>query len=243
MSPNFESLREQLLRAGVTPRRVQRYVVELREHLADLTARERAAGLDARQAAGRATALLGGEAELVRALLERTPARALATRAPWAVFAMLPVLVFVAVIFAIATTMMHLMWPMQGRTFAQLPENYRTLIELTGVVANYLLGALLAAACIVVALRQRLTSAWMWVGLSLIAVLSGAFGIHMHVFAADGPYMHKGGMVFSALGIVYSNEHPDFTATFGVALLRAAVLFAVAALAYRVGRLRLQPSA
>lgn len=38
----FEAVRERLLRAGVTPRYANRYVTELREHLADLTERERA---------------------------------------------------------------------------------------------------------------------------------------------------------------------------------------------------------
>jgi hypothetical protein len=42
MSLPFETVREQLLRARVTPRYANRYVTELREHLADLIERERA---------------------------------------------------------------------------------------------------------------------------------------------------------------------------------------------------------
>jgi hypothetical protein len=40
----FDELRERLLRAGVAPRHVRRYLRELSEHLADLRAEEERAG-------------------------------------------------------------------------------------------------------------------------------------------------------------------------------------------------------
>jgi hypothetical protein len=40
----FNELRERLLRAGVAPRHVRRYLKELADHLADLTAEEERAG-------------------------------------------------------------------------------------------------------------------------------------------------------------------------------------------------------
>ena len=57
MSQQFEHVREQLLRAGISPRHVRRYVIELREHLADLSARERDAGHDTPTATERARAV------------------------------------------------------------------------------------------------------------------------------------------------------------------------------------------
>lgn len=59
MSLPFEHVRVRLLRAGVPPRLVGRYIIELREHLADLTERECKAGLDATAASKRARELLG----------------------------------------------------------------------------------------------------------------------------------------------------------------------------------------
>jgi hypothetical protein len=44
MPKPFHQLRERLLRAGVAPRHVRRYLTELDEHLADLMAEEEAAG-------------------------------------------------------------------------------------------------------------------------------------------------------------------------------------------------------
>ena len=44
MAKQFNELRECLLRAGVAPRHVRRYLSELGDHLADLKAEERKAG-------------------------------------------------------------------------------------------------------------------------------------------------------------------------------------------------------
>jgi hypothetical protein len=41
----FNTIRENLLRGGVAPRHVRRYLAELDDHLADLTARETDAGV------------------------------------------------------------------------------------------------------------------------------------------------------------------------------------------------------
>ena len=89
MSLPLENVRDRLLRAGVAPRFAGRYVIELREHLADLTERERKAGLDAAAASERARELLGTDTQLTQAMIETAP-RTLAARAPWAVFGLLP---------------------------------------------------------------------------------------------------------------------------------------------------------
>lgn len=108
----FEAVREQPLRAGVAPRNATRYVTELREHLADLVDRERESGLDAEEAADRALALMGTDADLVRAMIAKGVPRSLAavvylhgranlaaTAGSWALHA--------GVLFAIAATAYH----------------------------------------------------------------------------------------------------------------------------------------
>jgi hypothetical protein len=47
----LHELRERLLRAGVAPRHVRRYLTELREHWADLTAEEEREGRNPAEAA------------------------------------------------------------------------------------------------------------------------------------------------------------------------------------------------
>jgi hypothetical protein len=237
----FETVREELLRAGIAPRHASRYVTELREHLADLTARERASGLGDRQAADRALTLMGTDAVLTQAMIDKGIPRSLAARAPWATFAMVPIVLFAAVLCVTALSMMHLLSPVAGLAPSDMSQSYVELIALVSFVVNYVVGPLLAAVCIAVALRQRLASRWMWVGLALIAVLSALLGFHMSVIAPEGG--HRGGAVFSLAGIVYRHGRANVGATLGVAGLHAAVLFVVAAAAYRVLWKRLIPAA
>lgn len=231
----FENVREQLLRAGIAPRHARRYVTELREHLADLVAQERAAGLDQAAAEQRARSLLGSDAQLAQTML-RTARRSLAARAPWSVFAVLPVALLVLAILLTGAVMMQMLMPVRGLAPAEMPAGYQGLIATVSFATSYLPGPLLACLCIGVALRQRLASRWVWVGLALIAFISGPLGFQMHYIAADG----GGRTLFSAARIVYEQGRPDLAATLGAALLRTLILFAAAAIAYRALRQRLQ---
>jgi hypothetical protein len=237
MSLPFESVREQLLRAGVTPRYANRYVTELREHLADLIERERASGLGVVQAAERALALIGKDGDLARATLERGAPRSLAARAPWAMFVILPIVLWMVMLSADIASMMHLLWPVRGLMPSEMPDSYRALIGLGSFISRYLVGLLLVAGCIAVAVRQRLASGWIWVGLSLIALLTGILGFHMHVIPPQGG--QRGGAVYSMLALVYVQGRENLPATLGSWALHAAVLFGIAAAAYRVLWMRL----
>jgi len=235
MSQPFESVCDQLLRAGIAPRHVRRYVVELREHLADLTARERSSGLDASVADARARAVLGTDAQLVQTMIDRTP-RSWASRAPWAMFALLPVLILVTVVATIAGSMMHLLGPVHAAWPGGVPNSYTGPISAASVVADYLLGPVIAAGCIALALRQRLTSRWVWIGLGLVALFSGMFGFYMNVLPPHGGF--PGGAVFSALPNVMVDGHWSTAATLALVALRAGILFVAAGIAYGAMRTR-----
>src|ERR1700720_2457956 len=60
MAKPFHELRERLLRAGVAPRHVRRYLAELADHLADLRAEEEGAGRSRADAESAALVRLGG---------------------------------------------------------------------------------------------------------------------------------------------------------------------------------------
>ena len=130
MHQPFESVREELLSAGIAPRHVNRYITELREHLADLAARERATGMDARQANERALALLGEDRQLAQAMIEKGATRSLAARAPWSVFAVLPVVALLAVLGVTFFAMFQLLWPVRDLAFADMSSGYKALIAL-----------------------------------------------------------------------------------------------------------------
>lgn len=235
--PPFETVRERLLRAGIAPRHAQRYVTELREHLADLIERERASGLNETKAVERARSFVGNDAELAQAMIDRAPARSLLARAPWAVFALSPVPLWMALIGVTDSSMIHVLSPLNSIAPSAMPESYRALIGILGFLINYLAGVLLTAGYLVLALRQRLSTPWLWVGLVLLALFSSMLGFHWHEYQAEAG--HPGSWGFSVLAFFYRHGHRDLAVTLGVAALHAAVLFVAAIVAYRVWRLRL----
>jgi hypothetical protein len=78
----LESLRLELLRGGVNPLYVDRTIVELGEHYADLESAALAAGQTPADAARSAAAALGNQSELVAAVLARSELLSFSTRWP-----------------------------------------------------------------------------------------------------------------------------------------------------------------
>src|SRR5438552_10970376 len=90
MAKPFHELRERLLRAGVTPRHVRRYLTELADHLADLRAEEERAGRSRADAESAALVRLGGMDDLAKAMIEQRQFQSWCVRAPWAMLVSLP---------------------------------------------------------------------------------------------------------------------------------------------------------
>ena len=229
MSKPFENVREQLLQAGIAASHVNRYIMELRDHLVDMTSRERINGADAKDASARARTLMGSDAQLVQAMLDRSPPRSLAVKAPWAVFGLLPVVAIFAVSWLVTMMMMRLLWPVRTLMPADMPGGYQALIAAVTIFTGYVLGPMLAAGCLAIALRQRLSSAWVWAGLVLISLFSGFFAFHAP--DAERP-------MYGAALVVMHGGHVDPAGTLMLVGLRAAVLFALAAIAWRTLRNR-----
>jgi hypothetical protein len=78
----FESLRLELLRRGVSPLYVERTVVELTDHYADLENAGLAAGLGAEEAARSARVALGNDRAIAAAVLARPELMSFSSRYP-----------------------------------------------------------------------------------------------------------------------------------------------------------------
>jgi hypothetical protein len=78
----FESLRLELLKSGVAPLHVDRTVVELREHFADLESAAIEAGYSAEEAARSARAALGSDRAIAAAILAQPALLRFSTRWP-----------------------------------------------------------------------------------------------------------------------------------------------------------------
>src|SRR6185312_4452512 len=111
MSKPFRELRERLLRAGVAPRHARRYLNELADHLADLTAEEERAGRSRTDAESAALTRLGGIDDLAKAMTEQRQFQSWSVRTPWAMFSLTP-LFLLAGFYLIAIMILWSGWKM-----------------------------------------------------------------------------------------------------------------------------------
>lgn len=231
MAKPFHELRERLLRAGVAPRHVRRYLAELSDHLADLVAEEERAGRSRTDAESAALNRLGQADDLAKAMIEQRQFHSWCVRAPWAMFGLAPILTLAAA-WSVALFILWSGWNifLPGAVTPFGTGHYR-LFDLANIYFQIGRSIYLGAPILVgwgiglLAVRQRLRAIWPLVGLALIALLGGTGQVH--VSRADGLYHVAMGFTL-APGV---QGHP-----FG--LFHAAILLTVTALPYLIWRLQ-----
>lgn len=200
----FDAIAETLLKGGIAPRHVRRYIGELTDHLEDAVERQKAAGFGEDDARIRARALLGDDHELTAAMLEQTRFKSWPARLPWLVFVVAPFFILIAwlmlmllPIFAIGDGAQHI------HNAIGIPRDFLRQLSwvlLTGL--NLLALPVLALGLGALAHRQRINPLW---PISGIAVLIPLF---MQVGMAFGdPALHKPGSLMVTVA-------PPFTAHF-----------------------------
>jgi hypothetical protein len=176
MSAHFESLRDRLLRNGVAPRHVSRYLNELAEHLEDLITEEESHGRDREAAERCALSRLGDIDSLAGTMIARKEFQSWSHRAPWAVFFLGP---FAALLGINIVTLLSLLAIVElfGSGSAHLPmlvpgwfQPFYTAITQFDL---FLLPLALGWAISCLAVRQRMNPAWPIVGLVVVAVFCG----------------------------------------------------------------------
>lgn len=176
---NFDGLHERLLREGIAPRHVRRYLAELRHHHDDLLAEEQAHGVTGPAAKAAARARLGSDDELAAALLARPRLRSMSAKYPWLMFGILPPLVatmgflFLIVMVQKAGIDGGAYIPRQG-FISPVPAWYVWAIGGTVYALNFLIVPLLGALMAWTAQRQRMNLLWPLLGMALILAL----GVH-----------------------------------------------------------------
>ncbi|MEE3623609.1 hypothetical protein UCD39_06340 [Nitrospirillum sp. BR 11752] len=172
----FTPLRERLLVAGIAPRHVQRYVAELREHAADLTADGVAAGLTRPEAAAWAASRLGTTDDLAQAMIRRGDFRSWGAKAPWAVYGFAP-LAGVAACYGLALAALigilvsHRPYP---GAHPILPSWFGTATATLGYLHSLVLPLLIGGGVAWMAARQRMPVLWPSVALLIIGIVGGA---------------------------------------------------------------------
>ncbi len=182
MAKPFDELQERLLRAGVAPRHVKRYIAELADHLADLTAEGERAGRSREEAESSALARLGSMDALANAMTGKREFQAWCARAPWAFFSLGP-LFYLAGAWMAAIFILWSGWqiflprvdtPFGGVRVFGLASLYFQMGRAIYFAAPFFVGWGIVA----VAVRQRLKALWPPVGLLLNAWVSGTAQIH-----------------------------------------------------------------
>jgi hypothetical protein len=176
----FESLRESLLKGGIAPRHVRRYLAELTEHLDDLTERQRAQGYEGEDANQRARALLGEDRELAAAMLEQKSLRSIAARAPWLVFLLLPPVLTAVIGLALYAAVYSIGYgAAKINALLPLPESGLIGFSTAAMTAVQALAApAMAALLVLLTQRQRLKPIWPLLGIALLLLLTPLFSAH-----------------------------------------------------------------
>lgn len=207
MAKPFSQLRERLLRAGVAPRHVRRYLNELSDHLTDLRAEEERAGRSKAEAESAALARLGGMDSLARAMIEQRQFQSWSARAPWAIFGFGPLCILAAAWF-VALFILWSGWqiflPGTKTPFVGLLDRWAMLYFGVGRLLYFGAPIFIGWLMGLVAARQRLNALWPTVGVGLIALIAGVAQVH-----ANRPL--SGGVGHVSLGFALGTSVQDFS--------------------------------
>jgi hypothetical protein len=235
MPKPLHDLRERLLRAGVAPRHVRRYLGELTDHLADLRTEEVRAGRGAAEAESAAFARLGSADDLAKAMIEQRQFQSWCVRAPWAMSSLAPVLLLAGA-WVIALFILWSGWqiflPGASTPFGDHDDRLFDAANLyfqLGKAIYFFAPILVGWGIALIEARQRLKAIWPAIGLVLIALIGGASEVHAGRTAVPGGLGHIR-MSFNLAASVHGG-YP-----FG--LVHAAILLAVTALPYLIWRLQ-----
>jgi len=214
--PDLDRLSETLLRGGLAPKHVRRYIAELRDHADDLI-RSGVSETDA-------WVQLGSEDHLAQEMLKRDELKSLGARYPVAYFGFGPVLTMLAALLAgllvLAAVILSVQQIYGVSSSAELtPEALEGLSSLTQPLAmfmwtvKYAVPVVLAWIFALQALHQRIEPRWVIVGLGLIAIVGGASDISITWPTLEG---QKGELQF---GFGWFPPFPDLSNSFFRALI------------------------
>jgi hypothetical protein len=197
MAKPFNELRERLLRAGVAPRHARRYIAELSDHLADLTAEAVRAGRGRADAESLALARLGGMDHLADAMIQQRQFQSWCARAPWAMFSLGPLLVLAGAYF-VACLFLWCGWkvflPGVDTPFGGGPRGpiyaFANIYFQAGKFYYFCAPVLVGWGITLVAARLRFRAVWPTLGLVLIALMGASAQIHASRTAVPGGLGH-----------------------------------------------------
>lgn len=230
----FDELQERLLRAGVAPRHVRRYLRELDEHLADLIAEEKGQGRNPQEALANALARLGTTDDLAEAMAGRRKFQSWSVQAPWAIFGLCPLFLLAIAYFAACFYLWcgwNLFIPNANTPFLSgggSVYRWSNLYFQAGKFFYFSAPILIGWTAALIAARQRLKAVWPTLAAALVTLMGATAHIQASRTAFESGLGHIR-MSFFAFG---SASHGTFNGIYGF------VIFAASTLPYLAWRLR-----
>jgi len=233
MQKLFQELRERLLRGGIAPRHIRRYLNELSDHLADLTKEEERAGRSRAEVEAAALGRLGNVDHLAKAMLDQRRFRSWCARAPWAMFSVTPLVLLLLAYLASALILCSgwlMFLPAATTPFGQTTPQVSSLGNIyfqIGRLIYFTAPVFIGLAIGLVAIRQRLTALWPMIGIVLIAWMGGT--AHIQTSVSGVPHCRD-------IGLTFFVRPPAQALT--QTLLHVFVYFALIAVPYVIWRMR-----
>ncbi|HEY1804324.1 MAG TPA: hypothetical protein VGG45_07560 [Terracidiphilus sp.] len=231
MAKPFHELRERLLRAGVAPRHVRRYLGELQEHVADLKAEEERHGLSAADAEQAALARLGNMDDLAVAMIGKRQFQSWSARAPWVAFCIAPLLCLAAA-WGLALFILASGWAIflpQAETPFNVPvHGFAMLYFGLGKLIYFDAPLAIGWGIGIIATRGRSKPIWPLAGLVPLAWFGGMAQVHASRIITSGAIDH--------ISVTFSRRIQD--PGMSGSLIQASAILLATALPYLVWRMQ-----
>ncbi|MBL8628127.1 MAG: hypothetical protein JNM81_00760 [Rhodospirillaceae bacterium] len=174
----FETLTETLLRGGIAPRHVRRYISELRDHYDDLLSAARSAGVQPPEAERAALARIGAPDELTQAMLDRDDLKSWAARYPALMFGVVPTLMLAAGVGIFVLCLAAVIFSFRlDEGYSVIPETWRAIVGVGVFGVTYVLPLIVAGIVAKIGLDQRVDARWLLIGIGIVGVIGGYFDI------------------------------------------------------------------
>ena len=219
--PCFERMSERLLRAGIAPRRVRRYVGELRDHFDDLVREATASGMPRAAAEAKALSRLGREDDLADTMLAQPDLRSIAARFPWAVFGLGPAALVIAALvigLGVEITALNLV-SVQASGWTPGPgflEWFTLGVEAWNTLIVHIAPIGAAVFLCVIGVRQRISTGWIFIGVAIACVLGGFQHLNWYDTGSRGVMTFSSGLL---------PPFPDFMTGIGHGVANFALVF------------------
>jgi hypothetical protein len=165
-------MRERLLRAGVSPRRVRRMMAEIADHYDDLRREIQERGVSAEEADAEAHRRLGTEA-LIEGVLARPELRSWVRRWPSIALTVGPLLLYLALLTMMVLLLVGTVEISKGLLAVDISKSSVLQLFAQALLAAmiWVVPVLAAAGCCALALSRRAPASWAIVGIVLVAAV------------------------------------------------------------------------